>query len=123
MAVTPVPEDAVIEAYDAAQTAVRDVTDHFPRLVEEEVTDDGETYMALRCPRCEGLISDGDLFAISPAEHWGPNDYPDDDAFDHHRVTFDSSESPDLEETLYYRHGDYPGHAVSLPEGWSEDWS
>jgi hypothetical protein len=122
-AVTPVPGDALITAYEAAQMELRDATDSFPRLAEETVTDDGETYLALRCPRCGNIVSDGDLFAISPAEHWAPNDYPDDDAFDHQRVTFDSSERPDLEETLYYQHGDSPGHAVSLPEGWSEDWT
>lgn len=121
MTVPRVPADALIAQYDAVQAELRDAV--FPRLEVEEVTDDGETFMALRCPRCDGIISDGTLFAVSPSEHWGPNDYPDDDAFDHSRITFDSSERPDLEETLYYLHGDNPGHAVSLPEGWREDWT
>jgi hypothetical protein len=121
MTATDTTGDALIAALAAAQTAVRNHT--FPQLIEEEVTDDGETYMALRCPRCDYLVDDGDLYAISPAEHWAPNEYPGDDAFDHRRLTFDSGERPDLEETLYYNHGDGPGHAVSLPAGWSEDWT
>lgn len=123
MAVTKEPIDELIAAYEAAQRAVRGASHQAPALVEEEVTDDGETYMALRCPRCSGLVDEGGLFAVSPAEHWAPNDYPDDDSFDHHRITFDSSDRPDLEETLYYKHGDGDGHAVSLPDGWSEDWT
>ena len=119
--IKPVPEDALIEAYDVAQSALRNAA--FPALVVEEVTDDDETYMALRCPRCGNLIDDGTLAAISPAESWDYNEYPDDDAFDHQRVTFVQDERPDLEETLYYMHGDTPGHAVSLPDGWTETWS
>jgi hypothetical protein len=121
--VTPVPEDDLIRRYEAAQAELREGTDKFPRLVMQEVTDDDETYWTLYCPRCEHSVGDGDLYAISPAEHWAPNEYLEDDAFDRHRVTFDSSERPDLEETLYYQHGDLPGHAVSLPDGWKEDWS
>ena len=121
MAVESVPQDALIEAYDRAQSELREASESFPRLVVDTVTDDGETYMALRCPRCGLTVDDGELYAISPAEHWGPNDYVDDNAFDHQIVTFDSSERPDLEETLYYMHGDN-GHAVSLPDGWTEDW-
>lgn len=113
--------EELIDVYATTQTLIRGT--EFPALAEEEVTDDGETYMALRCPVCEHLVDDGNLFAISPAEHWAPNDYPGDDAFDHGRVTFDSSDRPDLEETLYYSHGDSPGHPVTLPSGWSEDWT
>ena len=123
MSMNKEPIDELIAAYEAAQRALRDASSGAPALVEEEVTDDGETYMALRCPRCGVLVDEGELFAVSPAEHWAPNDYPDDDAFDHQRITFDSSESPDLEETLYYKHGNSTGHAVALPEGWSEDWT
>lgn len=122
MSVNKEPIDELIAAYEAAQRALRDASSGAPALVEEEVTDDGETYMALRCPRCGELVVEVELFAVSPAEHWAPNDYPDDDAFDHRRITFDSSERPDLEETLYYKHGE-SGHAVTLPEGWSEDWT
>lgn len=121
MTVERVPEDDLITAYEYAQTNLRDAV--FPQLIVDHVVDDGEEYAALRCPRCGELIGDGDLFAVSPAEQWGPNDYPDDDSFDHRRVQFDSSEFPELEPTLYYRHGDMPGHAVSLPDGWTEDWS
>ncbi len=112
--------DALIAEYETAQAAVRGHV--FPRLIEDEVTDDGETYKALRCPRCGVLVNEGELFAVSPAEHWAPNEEPDDWAFDHQRVRFDASERPDLEPTLYYKHGDDFGHAVSLPEGWTEDW-
>lgn len=117
---TPLPGDSLIALHEKIQEAIRAVD--FPQLVEEEVTDDGETYMALRCPRCDSIVSDGDLSAVSPAEQWAPNEYPDDDAFDHRRLTFDGSDRPDLEETLYYKHGD-PGHAVSLPDGWTENWT
>lgn len=114
--------DQLIAEYESIQKAIRDYA--FPALLEEEVTDDGETFMALRCPRCDGLVTNaGDLFAISPAEHWAESDDIGDWQMDHQSITFDSSEHPDLESTLYYRHGDSPGHAVSLPDGWTEDWT
>jgi hypothetical protein len=121
MPVPHITEDDFITEYETAQAMLRKVT--FPALVEEDVTDGGETFKALRCPRCGELIDEGELFAVSPAEHWAPNSYPDDDAFDHRHITFDPSERADLEPTLYYQHGDLPGHAVSLPDGWTETWT
>lgn len=121
MTVPRVPEDALIAQYDELQTKLRAA--EFPALVAEEVTDDGETYMALRCPRCGHTIDDGMLVAVSPAESWDYSEELDDHAFDHQRVTFVQDERPDLEATLYYLHGDNPGHAVSLPDGWKEDWT
>lgn len=121
MSVKPVPADILIGVYGHAQAALRAAV--FPALVVEEVTDDGETFMALRCPRCDGIVSDAGLVAVSPAESWDYSEEIDDDAFDRHRVTFVQDERPNLEETLYYMHGDLPGHAVSLPDGWTEDWT
>lgn len=117
--ITRVPEDDLIDTYQAAKRALYDAT--FPALLIEEVTADGETYMALRCPRCERLVNAESLCAVSPAESWDYAEDIDDDSFDHQRVYFSQDERPDLEETLYYLHND--NHAVSLPEGWTEDWT
>lgn len=93
----------------------------FPRLMEEEVTDDGETYDALRCPECKSIVDSESLVAVSPAEHHATaEDLESDDAHEHCRITFYSGERPDLEETLYYLHNEHP---VALPEGWTEGWS
>lgn len=116
--------DALIAAYEQAQAALR--AHAFPALEMETVTDDGETYEALRCPRC-GILVDGpdDLYAVSPSEHWASAEVIDDAAFDYGRVRFGSDPNFDLEETLYYSHG-MPGtegsHAVSLPTTWREEW-
>jgi len=118
MTVERVPEDALIAAYDSAQAELRDA--EFPRLVVDEVIDDGETYLAVRCPRCGELVDEGELVAVSPAESW---DYNDEIEPEDARVVFNQNGSPDLGETLYYLHGDNPGHAVSLPDGWTEDWT
>lgn len=120
-AVTPDAGDALIQAYADAQAALR--AHSFPALTPETVTDDGETYEALRCPRCGQIVEGPDLYAVSPAEHWAPGDVIDDRAFDYGRVMFDANERPYLEETLYYSHGEPgAGHAVSLPGTWREEW-
>lgn len=117
MPIEKVEGDALIRIYETAQKMVREAV--FPALIEEEVTDDRETFMALRCPRCGQLVDE--LYAVSPAEAWSPSeDVDSDDAFDRRRITFDPSERPDLEETLYYKHDE---HAVALPDGWVEVWS
>jgi hypothetical protein len=121
MTVEQIPEDEAILVLERAMDDLR--ATKFPELIEVEVEDDGDKYKALRCPRCQSLVDAGELWAISPAESWDSNDEIDDDAFDHRRVYFDRGDDPDLDETLYYRHGDSPGHAVSLPEGWVEQWS
>lgn len=106
----------------AMREAIMAVAAHsFPELYEDTVEDDGETYQALRCPVCDGLVSDGNLAAVSVDEHWQHADDPDDDAFDHGRITFDSSDDRDLGDTVFYLHND--NHAVDLPDGWKEDWS
>lgn len=120
MTVERVPADDLLDRYGALQAEIRAA--EFPRLIVVEVEDDGEKFKALRCPRCDALILDGELFAISPAEDWADNPDLDDVDFDHRRIWF-SSGRPDLEETLYYSHGAEPGHAVRLPEGWTEDWA
>jgi uncharacterized C2H2 Zn-finger protein len=115
-----IPEDALIAIYEEAQENLRAAT--FPALIAEEVTDDDETYMALRCPRCGHLIEEGDLRAVSPAESWDYNEQIGDWEFDHQLVSFGRPDNPDLQDTLYITHGDSPGHGVSLPDGWKEDW-
>lgn len=116
--------DALIEAYYAAQNDLRGHA--FPALNPETVTDDGETYEALRCPRCGGLVDADALYAVSPAEHWAPAEEIGDWELDHGVITFERGENPDLDETLYYSHG-MPGqddsHAVSLPNNWTENWT
>jgi uncharacterized C2H2 Zn-finger protein len=112
-----IPEDALIAIYEQAKEDLRAAT--FPALVVEQVVDDGETFTALRCPRCGHHIEEGDLRAVSPAESWDYNEQIDGDI---PMVSFGQPDNPDLDETLYITHGDSPGHGVSLPEGWTEDW-
>ena len=120
-AVEPVAEDGFIEWLGYAEKYLK--LAEFPRLVEEEITDDGETYMALRCPRCGGSISEGgELFAHGIGWTAEENEQLDNDSFDHQRIPFGHPDRPDT-DTLFITHGDNPGHAVSLPEGWTVDWS
>jgi len=114
-----VPEDALIAQMAATEIALRDAV--FPRLIEAEVEDDGETYMALRCPRCDSLVEEGSLFAHGIGWTQEENQDVGDWQFDHGRVSFGQPDQADT-STLYYTHGDSPGHGVSLPEGWKEDW-
>jgi len=119
MTVPRVPEDALIAIYEAAKENLRRAA--FPALMVEQVTDDDETYIALRCPRCGDLIEEGDLRAVSPAESWDYNEQIEEDT---RWVSFGQPDSPDLEDTLYITHGDIKGlaHGVSLPDGWTETW-
>jgi hypothetical protein len=119
-AVEPHSNDDLIAQIRDAELELRDA--EFPMLEVEEVTDDGETYMALRCPRCGDLIDSEELFAHGIGWTAESNEYLGDWQFDHQRVSFGEPDQPDT-ETLYYTHGDNPGHAVSLPEGWGADWS
>lgn len=119
MSVPRVPEDALIAQIAATEIALRDAV--FPRLVEDEVTDDGETFKALRCPRCYSIVSEGELFAHGIGWTQEGNEDLGDWQFDHRRVSFGQPDRPDT-STVYYTHGDNPGHGVSLPEGWKEDW-
>jgi uncharacterized C2H2 Zn-finger protein len=118
--VDAVAGDKLITDYYLLQAEVRAF--RFPELLVEEVTDDGETFMALRCPRCRDLVTGEDeLKAVSPAEHWAYAWEPTGDVvFDSQEITFERGDNPDLEETLYYQHND--DHAVSLPDGWTENW-
>lgn len=110
--------DALIAEYERLENAVRQTV--FPRLFVDEVEDDGETSMGLRCPRCGTLATADNLAAVDRSTRWNYASEPDDDAFDHRRITF-NGEGDDHEETLYYLHND--SHAVSLPDGWTEDWT
>lgn len=112
------PIDTLIARYEALAEEIRHA--EAPRLTVEEVTDDGETFMALRCPRCGTLADYDNLAAVDQSTRWNYADAPDDDSFDHERLFFDSADH-EAGETLYYLHDD--DHAVSLPEGWTEEWA
>lgn len=119
--IIPVPGDVIIRVLGNIEKNLKEA--EFPRLTEEEITDDGETYMALRCPRCGGSISEGgELFAHGVGWTQEENEPLGEWDFDHGTVSFGQPDRPDT-ETLYYTHGDSPGHAVSLPEGWTENWT
>lgn len=116
--ITPHPGDALIEKIAAMQADLEATT--FPELVEEEVTDDGETYMALRCPRCGLTVEAEDLNAVDVSERWSEaDDTYSDEVFDRCTITFTRGDNA-YGETLYYLH---TGHAVSLPDGWKESWA
>lgn len=113
------PIDALIDRYYALAEEIRNT--EAPRLIVEEVTDDGETFTALRCPRCGTLAGYDNLAAVDQSTRWNYADAPDDDSFDHERLFFDGRERGDYGSTLYYLHND--DHAVSLPDGWMEEWA
>ncbi|CAM5530620.1 hypothetical protein [Leifsonia shinshuensis] len=117
-AVPPHPADALIAQLDDLMDAIR--VAEFPALVAEEVEDDRETFLAVRCPRCGDLVESEDLRAVTPAFLWiAADDIESDETHARGAVSFYNDQTPDLEETLYYRHRE---HAVRLPEGWREDW-
>lgn len=111
--------DALLKTMHDSIQAVKAHT--FPQLLEVTVDDDGETYEALRCPVCEGLVDDDSLASVSVDQHWCYNESIDDDAIDHRRITFNSDIDRDLGDTVFYLHND--DHPVSLPEGWTEEWA
>lgn len=110
--------DVLIRKWEALADEIRAA--EFPRLVVEEVTDDGETFVGLRCPRCGTLADYDNLAAVDQSVRWNYADTPDDDSFDHERLFFSQGDG-EYSETLYYLHND--DHAVSLPEGWTEEWA
>lgn len=118
MSVKPCEGDALIARYFELEVEIRSA--QFPKLAVEEVTDGGETYMALRCPRCGSLATEDNLAAVDRALRWSYVHEPDDDSFDHQRLLFNGDGDGDYDATLYYLHNE--NHAVSLPEGWTEDW-
>jgi hypothetical protein len=91
-------------------------TAELPELVKEEVTDDGETYWALRCPVCEELVSDSDdLYTVDFAERWSSVTPRDED-------WVEVSEGDSTFDGAYYLHDRGPRHLVRLPDGWTEEW-
>lgn len=93
----------------------------YPQLIEEQVTDDGETYDAVRCPVCGSLVSDSDdIYAVDVALRWTSAEF----RTDYSTVELDGGHDADYGDTLYYKHGDgKSSHAVSLPDGWTEEWA
>ena len=93
----------------------------YPQLVVETVTEDGETFQAVRCPVCDSIVSHGGegLYAVDNALRWTSAEFD----LEHEDVDL-NGENSNYGDTLYYWHATYSeGHAVSLPEGWTEDWS
>lgn len=108
--------DQVLQLIEQLQ---QEVTAKAPELVTVTVTDDGETYEALRCPVCGLLVNDGgDLHAVDLSERWNSAE-PDMDNSD-----MDVSQGEtDYGSTLYYLHNVGASHAVNLPAGWTESWT
>lgn len=117
--ITPIPGDALIIQWLNLPDEIRAID--FPRLEVETVTDDGETYEALRCPRCGYLVETGELYAVDNSLRLAEAYEIGDEDFQHKSIVFDS-ENADAGATIFYQHG-YGGHAVSLPESWTEDWT
>ncbi|QHC68724.1 hypothetical protein GSU68_18625 (plasmid) [Rathayibacter sp. VKM Ac-2759] len=89
-----------------------------PVLTVETVTDDGETYQALRCPVCARLVSDGgELRAVDVSTRWSSAE-PD---VENRQMDMTAGDH-DYGSTLYYVHWTGEAHAVVPPEGWSESW-
>lgn len=110
---------AVVAALTAAQIAAEGFA--FPALIEAAVTDDGETYRALRCPWCDSLITgDADLAAVDYAERLSYSNLIGDAEFDRSSVSFDYSGDADFGDTLYYQ-TECCDNPVALPEGWREN--
>ena len=118
MPVTPVPGDDLILEFIALPDRIRAI--EFPALYLDAVTDDGETFVGLRCPRCGQLVDDDSLTAVDMDLRHAEMDGDVWTAIDEQTFTF-SAERGDYESTIYYRHND--DHAVALPEGWGEDWT
>ena len=114
MTIESVTGDGLIARIAELQSIVREYK--FPELQIETVTDDGETYEALRCPRCGNLATEDDLYAVDTTDRW--NGCGDIDV-DNRDISFSSDGSGEFGETLYYLHNE---HAVSLPDGYRESW-
>ncbi len=111
-----IPEDDLIAQIGELFEKIRAA--EFPELTVEEVTDDGETFTALRCPRCDRLVDADDLYAVDFAERWTSADDVDiDSAIDYREIRFSFDELGEFGDTIYYRHDDHP---VNLPDGWTE---
>ena len=119
MAITDPEGDALLQAMRDAIQAVK--AHQYPELYEDTVEDDGETYQSLRCPVCGTLASEGTIAAVSVDEHWCNNGETDEDSLDHQYIAFDPDIDRDLGDTIFYIHND--DHPVSLPDGYTEQWS
>lgn len=110
-------DSGLIDLFGKIEKAITDR--EFPALVVETVTDDGETYEAVRCPVCGSLVSDaGDIYAVDLAHRWSPIEFD----VEHDDADVSGGDT-EVGVTLYYWHDTHPkGHAVSLPEGWTENW-
>lgn len=116
--------DALIADYPGAAPLLHDVAAHrartttYPALTAENVTDDGETFPAVRCPWCDQIVSEGEeLIVVDEAERWTR---VDGNEYDHDRHTIDPAyDGYGDYETLHYMH-EACGNPVDLPEGWTE---
>lgn len=107
--------DGMLEAIESLHQQVWAAA---PVLTIETVSDDGETYQALRCPVCARLVSDGgELRAVDVSTRWSSAE-PDVE----NRQMDVTAGDHDYGSTLYYVHWTGEAHAVVPPEGWSESW-
>lgn len=111
--------DHLVETFRTIEHDLRMAT--FPELVEVTVEDDGETYKSLRCPRCRYLV-DGELFAVDASIRTNEVGALYEENMIHGRVDIHGDDT-DYGDTLYFLHGDDPGHPVALPDGWGADWA
>lgn len=108
---------AVLAALTAAHVAVEAF--EFPALAEAEVTDDGETYQALRCPWCGAVLTgEEDIAAVDQAERWTRSDWIGDEDFQRHQLPISFDDRGEFGDTLYYK-TECCEKPVSLPEGWT----
>jgi hypothetical protein len=113
------PFDDLVEAWGQAEAALKNPDTPAPALEVTEVTDDGETWTALRCPRCGSIVDPYELIAVDMSIRWNRSDDIGDEDFVRETISFAGSDHDDYGDTLFYMHNE---HTVSLPDGWKESW-
>lgn len=89
----------------------------FPEMIAHDVWDDGESYLALRCPRCESSSPDSSgIMAVDLSERWTTGDEEIDE--ERHAVSFTYDETAEYEGSHYQCAQCYG--PVTLPDGWRE---
>lgn len=118
---------SALHDFEKALAALRDVAHEAPELQPQTVTDDGEEFEALRCPVCNLIVNAEELRAVDVVERWSYNEEMGDEDFNHRQVIFDGTsgeQNIEYDITVYWTHGDTSAACfVTLPEGWTEEWS
>lgn len=107
--------ETLVEIFDEVAEALSKAK--FPEVIEEGITDDGETYQVARCPHCKNVIDDGGVTVVD----WGTRESGSDqvDAEAEHPFYSISYGDPIHADTLYVKHTEC-GKPISLT-GWRED--